>query len=143
MSQYARYPDTTPGSLPLPAGAATAAKQDQQTALLTQIEANTDGLTRANAPTRLDYTGTPVTTSAYVTLVASLTGAVKEMHIFDSSGRALLLATGAAASEVDQIYIEPGGTGPVRLAIPAGTRLSVKAVDASATTGQLLVAFLG
>lgn len=122
-------------------------KQDAQTALLTQIKTNTDGLSRANAPARIDYTtvngGAGVSTSAYTQLVASLSGAVKALYIFDSSGRALYLATGAAASEVDQIYIEPGGTGLVHLAIPAGTRLSVKAVDAAATQGQLLVSFLG
>lgn len=100
-----------------------------------------------NAPVRIDYTtvngGAGVSTSAYTQLVASTTSASKTIHIFDSSGRALYLATGAAASEVDQIFIEPGGTGPVGLSIPAGTRLSIKAVDAAATKGQLLVAFLG
>lgn len=101
------------------------------------------GMSRVNAPVRVDYTGTPVTTSAYVTLVASMSGVAKMVQIFDSSGRALVLAFGAAASEVDQIYIEPGGNGPMPLDIPAGTRLSIKAVDASATQGQLLVSFLG
>lgn len=130
-------------TLPLPSGAATSAEQVTQTSLLTQIELNTDGLVRVNAPVRIDYTSNNVTTAAYTQLVASLSGATKAIQIFDSSGRALVLATGAAASEVDQIYIEPGGTGPVLIAIPAGTRISVKAVDANATQGQLLVAFLG
>lgn len=102
-----------------------------------------DGLSRVNAPARIDYTGTTVTTGAYVQLVASLSGATKAIHIFDSSGRALLLAVGGAGSEVDQIYIVPGGTDLVPLAIDAGSRVSVKAVDGNATKGQLLVSFLG
>lgn len=114
---------------------------------LSSIIANTGGLAKVHAPTRIDYTtvnsGAGVSTSAYTQLVSSLSGAVKELYIFDSSGRALLLAVGGSGSEIDQVYIEPGGTGMVRLAIPASSRLSVKAVDAAATTGQLLVAFLG
>jgi hypothetical protein len=115
--------------------------------LLASISSGVGGLSKVHAPTRIDYTtvngGAGVSTSAYTTLVASLSGEVKELYIFDSSGRSLVLATGPAASEVDQVFIEPGGTGPVRLSIPTSTRLSIKAVDAAATKGQLLVAFLG
>ena len=47
---------------------------------------------------RNDYTGTNVTTGAYVELIASLAFAIKEIEIFDSSGETLKLALGAAAS---------------------------------------------
>lgn len=88
---------------------------------------------------RNDYTGTPVTTAAYVQLTAATSGAITTLEIFDSSGQTLVLATGAAAAEVDQIYIMPGGNGKVNLDISAGTRLSVKAVSANATVGELTI----
>lgn len=101
------------------------------------------GLSKSNAPVRNVYSSVNVTTSAYVQLVASTTSATTRLQIFDSSGQTLVLATGAAASEVDQIYIFPGGNGDVPLAIPAGTRVSIKAVSANATVGEIDINFLG
>lgn len=88
------------------------------------------------------YSTTPVTTAAYVELVASNADVVNELFIFDSSGQTIVLATGAAASEVDKLYIVPGGNGLVPLAIPAGTRVSIKAVSANATVGEISISFL-
>lgn len=86
-----------------------------------------------------DYTTTNVTTAAYVQLTASTAATVNQIEIFDSSGEALILAVGAAASEVDQLYIFPGGNGPVQLAIPASSRISVKAKTATASAGFLAI----
>lgn len=86
-----------------------------------------------------DYSSTNVTTSAYVQLVASTASTVNKIEIFDSSGEALILAVGGAGSEVDQLYIFPGGNGPVDLAIPASSRISVKAKTATASSGFLAV----
>lgn len=89
---------------------------------------------------RNDYSSVNVTTGAYVTLVASTSAATTRLRIFDSSGSALKLATGAAASEVDILYIPPGGMdAPIEVNIPTGTRLSLKAADSNATSGQILV----
>jgi len=88
------------------------------------------------------YTGTPVTTSAYTQIVASLADDVTQLYIFDSSGRTLYLAVGAPASEVDTVYIVPGGNGLINLGIDAGSRVSIKAVDATANKGELSVTFL-
>lgn len=86
-----------------------------------------------------DYTTTNVTTAAYVQLTASTAATVNQIEIFDSSGEALILAVGAATSEVDQLYIFPGGNGPVQLAIPASSRISVKAKTATASAGFLAI----
>ncbi len=91
---------------------------------------------------RHDY-AVPVTTLAYTTLVASLPAAVSQLFIFDSSGQTLVLAVGAAASEVDQAYVIPGGNGELNLKIPTGSRVSIKAVSANATVGEISVTFLG
>ncbi len=92
---------------------------------------------------RNDYSSVNVTTGAYVTLLASTSAAISELEIFDSSGQTLLLATGAAASEVDQVYIIPGGNGRIPLSIAASTRVSIKAVSATANLGEITVNFYG
>lgn len=89
---------------------------------------------------RNDYSSTNVTTAAYVQLVASTSNEINRLWIFDSSGQDFVLATGAAASEVDQIEIPPGGwDSPVDLYIASGTRLSIKSKSATASSGILLI----
>lgn len=144
------------GTVSLPTGAATAAKQPalgtagsassdvitvQGIASMTALIVDQQGRSKANAPAYNDYSSTSVTTSAYVELVASLSSACKEVEIFDSSGQGMILAVGAAASEVDQIYIFPGGNGRVPLAIAASSRVSIKAKTATASTGYIMVNF--
>lgn len=92
---------------------------------------------------RNDYSSTSVTTGAYVQLIASTATDVHEISVFDSSGQTLVLAFGAAASEVDQIYIFPGGNGREPLYIASGTRVSIKAVSGSADTGEIAINFYG
>lgn len=86
---------------------------------------------------RNDYTSVNVTTSAYVQLIASTANTCNSVEIFDSSGQTLFLATGGVGSEVNQIYITPGGNGIVPLKIVAGTRISIKAVSATADSGEI------
>ena len=86
---------------------------------------------------RNDYTVTGVTTAAYVQLVASTANIINSLDVFDSSGQTLVFAVGAAGVEVNKFYIFPGGNGKVSLNIPAGSRLSVKAISANATVGEL------
>lgn len=99
------------------------------------------GRATANSSAYNDYTSTSVTTAAYTQLVASLTTATSEVEIFDSSGQGMILATGGAGSEVDQIYIFPGGNGRVPLKIAAGTRVAIKAKTATASVGYIMVNF--
>ena len=100
------------------------------------------GLTKSNTPVYNDYTSTSVTTSAYVQLIASTTSEADLVSIFDSSGQTMILATGAAGAEVDQLYVPPGG-GDFPLLIAAGTRISYKAKTATASTGYLVINLLG
>lgn len=91
---------------------------------------------------RHDY-AVNVTTAAYTQLIAATSAAIRKMQIFDSSGQTLVIATGAAASEVNKLYVIPGGNGQIEVQIPAGTRISVKAISANATTGELTINFIG
>jgi len=91
-----------------------------------------------------DHASGNVTNAAYVEIDASLAAAAKRLHIFDSSGEALILATGAVASEVDLLYIPPGGFScPVDIDIAATTRLSIKALSTTTTVGTLIITALG
>ena len=92
---------------------------------------------------RNDYTSTSVTTGAWVQLVASTSALVTEIDIFDSSGATLELGTGAAASETRLIIITPGGNGKLNVAIPASTRVSVRAISGTASVGELDINFFG
>lgn len=156
------FPATQPVSavvLPLPTGAATSAiqttmdasinsllKPASTLAAVTTIGTITNpvkaaGKTSANLPVRNDYTSVSVTTTVFVQLVASTTAATTEIEIFDSSGQTLALAIGAAASEVVQINIFPGGNGRIPLLIPAGSRISIKAISATASSGEININF--
>ncbi len=87
------------------------------------------------------YAGTNVTTSAYVTLVASTPYAVSRIQICDTSTKVLKIATGAASSERDAFTVQVSGCVVLPYIIPAGTRLAIKAVDATASTGYNTLAF--
>lgn len=87
------------------------------------------------------YSSTPVTTAAYQQLLASTSGTINEIEIFDSSGETLVLAIGGIGSEVDQAFVFPGGNGRIPLAIGSGVRVSVKAVSATANAGEIAINF--
>lgn len=86
------------------------------------------------------YSVTPVTTGAWVQLIASTAAEIRALTIFDSSGQTLELGTGAAASETRLMLVPPGGIdGLLTVGIPVGTRLSVRAVSATASVGELTI----
>lgn len=103
---------------------------------------STVGTAKSNAPVYNVYSGTNITTSAYVQLVASTTSTTNKVQIFDTSGQSMILATGGAGSEVDQVYVPAGGD-VFTLQIPAGTRVAYKALTGNATAGYLIINFLG
>ena len=101
---------------------------------------------RAGRPvktTRHAFASTNVTTSAWVTVVASMDKPCSYVEIFNSSGSVLQLATGAVASEAAIPYqVLPSGSSillPINIA--NSVRLSAKAIDADATTGALILNF--
>lgn len=88
------------------------------------------------------YATTNVTTSAYVQLVAATPITVSRLQVCDTSGKILKISSGAASSELDLFTVSVSGCVIVPYYIIAGTRLSIKAVDANATTGYNTVSFL-
>lgn len=86
----------------------------------------------------MSYSSSNVTTGAWVQIDASTAGTFNEMYIFSSCGETIELGTGSAASETRVLLIPPGGIdGVVNLAIPSGTRLSLKGVSGNCTSGQI------
>ena len=160
------------GTISLPTGAATAAKQPalgtagtasadvitvqgiaSMTALKVDGSAVTQPVSISSVPAEggrskvllatINYVSTNVTTSAYTEITASTTGAINRLYIADTSGSALIIAVGGAGSEVDQLYVGPGGSdAPYELNVPSGSRLSIKALDANATSGRLILTAL-
>ena len=107
----------------------------------TSIPQTIAGTASANAPVYNDYSSTNITTSAYVQLVATTSNTINTIHIFDSSGQAMILGVGGPGSEVIQIYVPPGGD-TYTLNIPSGSRIAYKALTATANSGYLLMSFL-
>jgi hypothetical protein len=87
-----------------------------------------------------DHSTTPVTTAAYIQVVALVATAVTKIQIFDSSGETLILALGGAGFETDLMYIFPGGV-EHNVYIPVGQRLSIKAKSGNATSGYFCANF--
>jgi hypothetical protein len=145
-------------SLPLPTGAATESTLSAMSAKLPAVLGQTTksgslSVTMASDQggiqvketsskgefVRLSYASTSVTTSAYTQLIASTGAAYSAIEIFDSSGETLKLAIGGAGSEVDQFLIFPGGNGRLPYSIASGSRITVRAVSANATAGEICI----
>lgn len=94
---------------------------------------------------RVDYSSSNVTTAAYTEIIGDIGAtAGKKVIIFHASGTPLLLATGAAAAEADRMMVIPGGFNhPVEIEIAANARISVKAIGANVTSGQIIINVVG
>lgn len=139
------------GTVSLPTGAATEATlasidgkdfatETTLSSVLTavqNIESNSGGKSYADS-VRNVYSSTSVTTVAWVQLIASVADDIDGITLFDSSGQTLELGIGAATAETRLLIIPPGGLdGFIPVAIAAGTRLSVRAISGTASTGEL------
>lgn len=87
--------------------------------------------------------GTDVEQATYEEVDASVAERAEAFEVENTTDSAIVFATGAAASEVDMpVYIAPGVAKVVHRALPAGTRLSVRAVNADATLGFVIINYL-
>lgn len=93
------------------------------------------------ATVRLNYSTTNVTTSAYVTLIDPLPESANRITVYDSSNSAMKIAVGPAGSEHDETVSPPGGSEEINQLFSKGQRISLKALDADATAGELIVSF--
>ncbi len=95
--------------------------------------------TIAGRGVRTLYGSSPVGTTDWVVLIPSLPLDATSISIFDSSGQTLECgicdASAVANSEVRQFIIPPGGA-DCQIQIPAGQRLSIRALSATANAGE-------
>lgn len=88
---------------------------------------------------------TPIPDNAYVEIINNTTEHAFEILVANSTGKTLILAEGAASSEVDLCYI-PAASGLPRqtLLIKAGTRLSLKCqTTGGASVGEVVINLFG
>ena len=86
-----------------------------------------------------NYAVQGATTLAWLQLIASTSAVVFQWDVTDTSGQVLELGVGAAGAEVRFALIPAGGGSPFEHRLPAGSRISIKAVDADASTGKLVI----
>lgn len=112
-------------------------------AMLASLSVRADETTlRPFQVVRMSYASTNVTTSAWTQLVANMSGLARTISVFDSSGQTMVLGTGAVGSEVAQTwYIFPGGLQLIPITIPANSRLVVKAISSTASSGEIDINF--
>lgn len=87
------------------------------------------------------YTGGgAVTTGAWVQLIAATAAAITALFVDDTGGQVMEIGVGVAASETRVHLIPRGGLSSLSpLAIPAGSRVSIRAVSATANSGELVI----
>jgi hypothetical protein len=86
------------------------------------------------------YASTNVTTSTWTQLVASTSGVINSFDVSDTSGQVMELGIGASPTHL--IYIPQGGNVSIIPALIAtGTKISIRAVTANATSGFLTINF--
>jgi hypothetical protein len=91
---------------------------------------------------RIDYSLTPVTTLVWTQVIASTSGVIQWMDIFDSSGETLEIGLGGVGAEVHLGFVIPGGN-RIYEVIPAGTRISIRAVSFDAAVGEFTTNMFG
>src|SRR5260221_7149815 len=89
-----------------------------------------------------NYATTSVTTAAYVTLISSTSTSTRDLEICDYSTKIIKFAIGAAGSEIDIASNAVSGCIVIPYYIPAGSRISAEAVDASATSGYNILSLI-
>lgn len=88
------------------------------------------------------YSSGTVTTSVYVTLIAATAVACNKLEIYDSSTKILKIALGSAGNEVDICSCPVSGIAVIPYYIPKGSRISIIAVDATASTGYNVLSLI-
>lgn len=96
------------------------------------------------APIVNDNSGATIPTASYLELTSSLPQAASAIEVQNTSAKIIRLAVGAAGVEVVKYAIAPGVNSVIiPLELKKGARLAAKAVTADATTGALVINFLG
>lgn len=88
------------------------------------------------------YASGNVTTSAYTELFASTALQFSKIQILDTSGQILKIAVGPVGEELDICSTAVNGVVVVPCFIGIGSRISIRAVNANATTGYNVLSLI-
>lgn len=88
------------------------------------------------------YASTSVTSSSYVTLVVATPITISKLMVTDSSGQLMKIAVGPVGHEVDLFSCPVSGSIVIPIYLTSGQRLSVKAINTTASSGYNVVSFL-
>ena len=93
------------------------------------------------APGRLKLSTTPVTVSSWTQIISAIPQAIKSLVVYSSANYPLQIGVGVSGSEAPQIVIPASLTTETLfpIAIPAGARISVIALDSTASTGEVQI----
>lgn len=128
------FPVTILSTLGVPQNPATEGTLQNVEAALLQ-----DGRS-ANNTIFYDYSSGSVDNTTWVQILAATTGDTQSFTLFDSGGYAMEIGVGAAAAETRLFVVPPGGfNGQIKIQIPAGTRLSVRCLEAQTVSVGLIV----
>lgn len=113
------------------------------------ISVTLSGATNLDVVDELDTPLTPANSingsaGAFVQVVASLAANVSEVHLMDTGGKFLGLYTGAPASEVLKMVINPGSDSVVQVTLPIATRISLRSMETTGpSSGFISINFIG
>lgn len=93
-----------------------------------------------------DCTASPITTSAYTEISASTEQDAGYVQFFyykqDSSFGLVSLGVGAEGEEVDSVVCSQKVGTPINIYIQQGSRLAIKAIGSSVSTGYIVICLL-
>ena len=75
------------------------------------------------------------TLGLWTQIFSSTSAVVKQIEIFDATGEVAQIGVGAAASEVLQFRVIPGGNGPVGFQIDGSSRITLRYESALSSAG--------
>lgn len=86
------------------------------------------------------YLSTPVDTSTWQELIASTAETINEIFVYDTGGKIMELGVGAVGFETRIFLVSYGGpSSPVDILIAAGSRLCVRGITGTASTGDITI----
>jgi hypothetical protein len=134
----------TIGGVAIVGGVGASTAQTQRVVLATESDptkgtAAVQLVSATQRPYLQNYATTPLSTT-YTQIIASTPSAINGIEFFNGSSEPVFLATGAAASEVVQYIIPPGGSSQViKLQIATAQRLSIRAAVNTINSGTFIL----
>lgn len=82
---------------------------------------------------------TNITTSAYVEVAANVSTEVIMASIYNGTSSPLSVALGAAGAEIDTVYVPPSSFFNYPFHFSSATRIAVKSLSGTASSGDLII----